>query len=64
MVRNAAEYREQAAVYVREAASALGGRRVRLLEMAQSCLRSADEAEQTKASVMQGRTAPPKYTAP
>jgi hypothetical protein len=54
-VRTPAEYREEAAGYVRQAETANGGRRIRLLEMAQSCLRLADQAE-----LLQSETRPPE----
>lgn len=45
-MRTAAEYREEAAGYVLKAERAIhSGGRIRLLEMAQSCLRLADQAE-------------------
>jgi len=45
-MRTAAEYREEAARYVTKADGVIhAGRRARLLEMAQSCLRLADQAE-------------------
>ena len=42
---SAAEYREEASRYVLQAEGATDARRLRLLEMAQSCLRLADQAD-------------------
>ena len=45
-MRTAAEYRAEAEGYVRQAHGVLyGPRRARLLEMAQSCVRLADQAD-------------------
>ena len=45
-MRTAAEYRDEARGYVLQAEGVIeSGRRARLLEMAQSCLRLADQAE-------------------
>lgn len=62
-MRTAAEYREEAAGYVRQAEGVSESRRLRLLEMAQSCLRLADQAELLEnAEKVNGHVAPAKYT--
>jgi len=60
-MRTPAEYRAEAEGYVRQAEAAeTSGRRARLLEMAQSCLRLADQAELLQADGQD--TDPPKYS--
>jgi hypothetical protein len=45
-MRTPGEYRAEAEAYVRQSEGLIhSGRRLRLLEMAQSCLRLADQAE-------------------
>jgi hypothetical protein len=64
-MRTAAEYRAEAEQYIREADGDVpSGRRARLLEMAQSCLRMADQADMLK---QEGRVNghdpdPPQYS--
>ena len=59
----AAEYREEASKYVRQAEGATDGRRLRLLEMAQSCLPLADQAELLNSEAKSnGRDGPVKYS--
>lgn len=60
-----AEYRKEAEDYVRQADGLPHGkRRLRLLDMAQSCLRLADQAEWVMdyASKSNGHALPPTYT--
>lgn len=63
-MRTAAEYRKEAAGYVLQAENLGDGRRrLRLLEMAQSCLRLADQADLLEASsTANGHAAPEKYS--
>jgi hypothetical protein len=55
-MRTPAEYRLQAQEYVSEAHTITEERRIHLLEMAESCLRLAEQAEQFEAQ-MRSRTA-------
>ena len=62
-MRTAAEYREEAAGYVGQAEAASHSRRLRLLEMAQSCLRLADQADLLAGEHnANGQAQPAKYT--
>ena len=59
----AAEYREEANHYVRQSEGCTAIRRIRLLEMAQSCLRLADQIEFLECNPpTNGHAGPWKYT--
>ena len=62
-MQTAAEYREEANGYVRQSENTTAVRRLRLLEMAQSCLRLADQIEFLESNPpTNGHAGPYKYT--
>jgi hypothetical protein len=62
-MQTAAEYREEAKGYVRQSENTPAVRRLRLLEMAQSCLRLADQIEFVESNPpTNGHAGPYKYT--
>jgi hypothetical protein len=66
-MRTPAEYRSEAEEYILRAQGVVtSGRRLKLLEMAQSCLRLADQAELLAESAQQTERPldPPPVTAP
>jgi hypothetical protein len=63
MDTTAAEYREEASRYVRQSEGCTAVRRLRLLEMAQSCLRLADQVDFLESNPRtNGHAGPYKYT--
>jgi hypothetical protein len=65
MASSPADYRQEAEDYVRQADTLPSGtRRLRLLDMAQSCIRLAEHAEWLAGSPhkLNGKCAPPSYS--